>query len=61
MLRKFFSSGTISPPMALISDKKAGKNGRLLRKSEEYQQLVVCTILFALTSARYWIFRRRGQ
>jgi len=36
MLRKFFSSGTISPPMALISDKKPGKNGRLFRKTMEY-------------------------
>jgi hypothetical protein len=32
----FFCSGTISPPMALISGKEPGKNGRLLRKTEEY-------------------------
>jgi hypothetical protein len=28
----FFRAGTISPPMALISGKKAGKNDRFLRK-----------------------------
>jgi hypothetical protein len=36
LLRKFFCGGTISPPMALISEKKLSKKGRLIRKTGEY-------------------------
>ena len=60
MLRKFFCSGTIWPPMALISGKNSAKNGRFLRKTVEYSQLVTWKILFALSSTQYWIFRRRA-
>jgi hypothetical protein len=47
--------------MALIWGKKVGKNGRLPRKIVEYSQLGDCTILFALSMAQYWIFRRGAR
>jgi len=61
MLRNFFCGGAISPPRALIWDKKPGKNRRLLRKSVEYSQLGACKILFAPSSAQCWVFRRRAR
>jgi hypothetical protein len=57
----FFCSGTTSPQMPLTWGKKTGEKRRLLRKTVEYSQLVIWKILFALSSAQYWIFRRGAQ
>ena len=61
MPRKFFCNGTIWLPIALIWEKDSGKNSRLLQKTLEYSQLVTWEILFALSSAQDWIFRRGAQ
>jgi hypothetical protein len=62
LLRKFFSSGTISPPNALIWEKKIEQKRPVNPKNRGILAIwSVHQFLFALSLAQYWIFRRQAK